>query len=150
MSWSSCSGPAFSGGRLVASQTTSSVFLPLRCVTVRWILANCLACGSPSCSASIERTVMARRSRRLRLLVSISRCVGGNALREEGLGGFLKALLVTFYRQQVIPSCALHDEPGCFHLGVEGVQHRHLPIQLPAGQQTLGHRDLIGLFIDRF
>ena len=91
---------------------------------------------------------MARRSRRLRLLVWISRCVGGNALREEGLGGLLEALLVAFYGQQVIPSRALHDEPSCLKLGVERVQHRDLPIQLPAGQQTLRHWDLVGLLID--
>ena len=58
--------------------------------------------------------------------------------------------MIAFNRQQVISSGALDDPAGRLQLCMQCIQHRHLAVQLPVGQQTLRHRNLIGLLVHRF
>src|SRR5437773_11700293 len=113
---------SLSAARLVTRYSVSSL--------ASWPLCRCRqpicpAPARPSCAGSTSRLASARRSRRLRLS-SIFTTWGGNALRQEVLGGFQKALLIASQRQQVIGSFVVENLRHGFVLRVQRVQADHL------------------------
>jgi len=66
------------------------------------------------------------------------------------LSALEEALLIAFNRQQIISPGTLDNQARGLQLRVQRIQHRHLTVQLPVGQQTLRHRNLVGLLVHRF